>query len=253
MAAAKLTPDEAAALLRPTDTLGIPLGPGQPPAFLEALGRRDDWIELRIGGALLLAWSEASKHPERPPTSRGSSARSSGRCATRAPTSASPRRLPPLRAAARAAATAGDGDRRDAPRRGGWCSLSLHAGGTHVASSHGPAPTPTGCSSSRSRRASRAPRPPTEHRHALHVDQIDVLVESEAPPFALPDPPPDRSTRRSRRTRRVHPRRRHAADRDRRRALGDRRPARRRATAATTAFHSEMFTDGLMKLHERAR
>ena len=58
-----LTPQEAAARLEPTDTLGIPLGTGQPPAFMAALGERDDWADLRIYGALLLAWSEAFQHP----------------------------------------------------------------------------------------------------------------------------------------------------------------------------------------------
>ena len=40
---------EAAARLRPRDTLGLPLGPGQPPAVIAALGDRDDGEELRIG------------------------------------------------------------------------------------------------------------------------------------------------------------------------------------------------------------
>ena len=58
-----ITPQEAAARLKPADTLGIALGTGQPPAFMAALGERDDWADLRIYGALLLAWSEAFKHP----------------------------------------------------------------------------------------------------------------------------------------------------------------------------------------------
>ena len=37
---------EAAARLEPVDRLGIPLGPGQPKAFLHALGQRDDWEDL---------------------------------------------------------------------------------------------------------------------------------------------------------------------------------------------------------------
>jgi uncharacterized protein (DUF1697 family) len=36
---------EAAELLEPRDTLGIPLGTGQPPGLLEALGKR------KVGGA----------------------------------------------------------------------------------------------------------------------------------------------------------------------------------------------------------
>jgi acyl-CoA hydrolase len=45
---------QAAALLRPVDTLAVPLGPGQPGSFLHALGARDDFQDLRVFGALLL-------------------------------------------------------------------------------------------------------------------------------------------------------------------------------------------------------
>src|SRR5256885_17250376 len=55
--------DQAAARLLPNDTLGMPLGTGQPVGFLEALGRRSDWEELRIGGALLTVLSEVFSHP----------------------------------------------------------------------------------------------------------------------------------------------------------------------------------------------
>ena len=48
MAPQLMTPPDAAALLRPADSLGIPLGPGQPSAFLHALGDRDDWTELTV-------------------------------------------------------------------------------------------------------------------------------------------------------------------------------------------------------------
>ena len=34
----ELTAEQAAARLETADTLGMPLGPGQPPAFLRALG-----------------------------------------------------------------------------------------------------------------------------------------------------------------------------------------------------------------------
>ena len=45
---------EAAALVRPTDSLAVPLGPGQPPTFLHALGDRDDWQSLDVFCALLV-------------------------------------------------------------------------------------------------------------------------------------------------------------------------------------------------------
>jgi acyl-CoA hydrolase len=50
---ARMTPDEAALQLGTADTIGMPHGPGQPQAFLEALGRRTDWTDLRIFGAAL--------------------------------------------------------------------------------------------------------------------------------------------------------------------------------------------------------
>src|ERR1700691_1745940 len=50
------TPAQAAALVRPSDTIGFGLGPGNPDAFLTALGQRDDWDNLVLGGALLLGY-----------------------------------------------------------------------------------------------------------------------------------------------------------------------------------------------------
>ncbi len=48
------TPEEAVAHVRPADTVGMGLGPANPDAFLTALGTRDDWSNLVVGGALLL-------------------------------------------------------------------------------------------------------------------------------------------------------------------------------------------------------
>ncbi|HLN16397.1 MAG TPA: acetyl-CoA hydrolase/transferase C-terminal domain-containing protein [Acidimicrobiales bacterium] len=50
------TPAEAAELVRPVDTVGMGLGPANPDAFLVALGERDDWEDLVVGGALLLGY-----------------------------------------------------------------------------------------------------------------------------------------------------------------------------------------------------
>ena len=54
----ELTAEQAAARLETADTLGMPLGPGQPPAFLRALGEREDWTDLRVYGALLAVVTE---------------------------------------------------------------------------------------------------------------------------------------------------------------------------------------------------
>src|SRR6202451_631322 len=48
------TLEEAVALVRPVDQIGFGLGPGIPDALLSALGARDDWEDLQIGGAVCL-------------------------------------------------------------------------------------------------------------------------------------------------------------------------------------------------------
>src|SRR6187402_2000777 len=86
----ELTAEQAAALLTPTDTLGIPLGPGQPPAFLRALGERQDWTDLRVYGALLAVLTELFSRQGVHTTCPVSSVRWSGRCWALEPTSSSP-------------------------------------------------------------------------------------------------------------------------------------------------------------------
>lgn len=49
-----LSAQDAAALVRPVDSIGFGLGPANPHAFLRALSARDDFEDLTIGGALLL-------------------------------------------------------------------------------------------------------------------------------------------------------------------------------------------------------
>ncbi|MCU1697315.1 MAG: cat1 [Mycobacterium sp.] len=181
----ELTAEQAAALLKPTDTLGIPLGPGQPPAILRALGEREDWTDLRVYGALLAVLTELFSR-------RGVHYLSGffgpleralrGAGADIEFTPADFRRFGPLleRQAPRVMATVAT-----PPDADGWCSLSLHAGGTI----------------GELRRAGADPQrllvvevsdsyPRTfglgADRHALHVDEIDVLVSSTDAPLALP-------------------------------------------------------------------
>jgi hypothetical protein len=62
------TVEEAVALVRPVDRIGLGLGlgpgPGIPHALLAALGARDDWEDLQIGGALCLNLYEIFTKPE---------------------------------------------------------------------------------------------------------------------------------------------------------------------------------------------
>ncbi|MEI7858310.1 MAG: acetyl-CoA hydrolase/transferase C-terminal domain-containing protein [Acidimicrobiales bacterium] len=57
------TPEEAAGLISTTDAVGFGLGPANPDAFLTALGGRNDWEHLTFGGALLLNYYPVFTHP----------------------------------------------------------------------------------------------------------------------------------------------------------------------------------------------
>ena len=54
---------EAVDLFAPADTLGLPLGPAQPAALLEAMGTRRDWEDLKVFGALVTVLSDLFTHP----------------------------------------------------------------------------------------------------------------------------------------------------------------------------------------------
>lgn len=58
-----MTPDEAAALLRPADVLGLGLGPANPHGLLAALSRRTDWTDLVVGGGLILGLFDLFTRP----------------------------------------------------------------------------------------------------------------------------------------------------------------------------------------------
>jgi acyl-CoA hydrolase len=184
-----VSPEQAAERLQTTDTLGLGLGPGMPPSFLAALGRRTDWVDLRVSGAFLGVFTELFGHPNVHylssfwgPLER--ILRDSGANIGFAP--ADYRRFTRMlhdwhpRVVATAAAP---------PDAEGWCSLSLHAGHT-VDDLHAAGADPdrmlvveTGPAFPRTRGL------PPEHRHAVHVDEVDVLVAGDGAPVPLPDSP----------------------------------------------------------------
>src|SRR5215207_5956343 len=183
--AKRISADEAAARVRPDDSLGIPLATGQPPALMETLGRRDDWTELHVYGALL-AGTALFNHPERAlpvgllRADRARAARCGGQHQLRAG------RLPPLRAAAAAAEPAGIAIAAAPPDEDGWCSLSLHAGAFVGELARAGADPDRLLVVEASDRFPRTFGLPPEHPHAVHVDGIDLLVESDAAPIPLP-------------------------------------------------------------------
>jgi acyl-CoA hydrolase len=180
---------EVASLLQPTDTLGIPLGPGHPTGFLHALGTRDDWQDLTVSGALLTDFYELLGRPRVRflsgffgPVER--LMRDQGGAIDFVP--ADFRRFAPaleqLRPRVMATAAA-------PPDADGWCSLSLHAGAT-VAELHR-----AGADPDRVLLVEVSPHYPStsgvgDDAHRLHVDEIDVLVETDRSPFVIADAPP---------------------------------------------------------------
>lgn len=170
-----------------TDTLGLPLGPAQPAALLEAMGTRKDWEDLRIFGALITVLTELFNHRNVHylsgffgPLER--LLRDSGANIGFAP--ADFRRFVALldHISPRVMATAAS-----PPDAEGYCSLSLHAGANvramHLAGADPDRLLVVECSEHYPRTHGLG-----EHRHRLHVDEIDVLIESDSTPYEIVDP-----------------------------------------------------------------
>jgi len=182
----ELTAAAAAARVRPDDSLGLPLGPGQPPAVLRALGERTDWSGLQVFGALLAVGTELFSRPGVRyvsgffgPLERA--LRDSGADIEFAP--ADFRRFGPLMAAQAPRVMTTVAAPPDAE---GWCSLSLHAGGTIDELRRAGSDPDRLLVVEVSEEFPRTFGYGEEHRHALHVDEIDILVRSEEVPLALP-------------------------------------------------------------------
>ena len=191
MAPITCTPAEAAERIRPVDVIGFGLGPANPDAFFTALGARDDWEDLIFGGALLLNYYEVLTKP-------GVSYRcgffgpaerlllSQGHAIEHVPSGF--RQFAPVlaRFAPRVmtvqAAPPGDD---------GMVNLSLHYGATRpelLAAGHDPERLLiVEINPNLPRTTTLAP----DFDNTLPLDVIDLLVEADGAPFALPDPPPD--------------------------------------------------------------
>jgi acyl-CoA hydrolase len=177
----------AAARLEPIDRLGIPLGPGQPKAFLHALGTRSDWQDLAVFGALLCdlfpVFSQSGVRLRSGffgPAERA--LRAAGHSVEFVP--ADFRRFAEIgdRFSPRVMATAA------APPDGnGNLSLSLHAGATvEQLRSAGRDPNRllvVETSPGFPRTLGLAP----DHSHSLSLEEVDIWIEGDALPTELPD------------------------------------------------------------------
>lgn len=246
------TPAEAVELFDPTDSLGLPLGPAQPAALLEQLGTRRDWAHLSIFGALVTVLSDVFTHPNVHylsgffgPLER--LLRDSGANIGFAP--ADFRRFAPLLSAIAPRIMATSAAPPDAD---GWCSLSLHAG-ANVAETHA-----AGADPDRVLMIEVSEHHPVtyglgEHGHRVHLDEIDVLIESDATPYELEDSPVTEAE---------------AAIAQHVRAMIPERATLQTGIGAVPntvasllaegdggdyGIHSEMFTTGLMRLHQAGK
>jgi acyl-CoA hydrolase len=183
------TPEQAAALVRRRDTIGFGLGPGNPDAFLTALGQRDDWEHLVFGGALLLGYYTVFTKPgvsyrsgffgpaERVLLAEGHDIQLvPGGFRQFAPILA---RFAPRIMTAQAAP----------PDANGRVNLSLHFGATRDEL------IKAGRDPERVLLVEVNPRLPRtgtvapQFDNTLPVELIDVLVETDGEPYALEDPP----------------------------------------------------------------
>ena len=185
------TPSDAAARIGTRDTLAFGLGPANPDAFLTALGARDDWEELTLGGALLLGYYSVFNHPgvsyrcgffgpaERMMLAQGANIELvPGGFRQFAPIL---RRFAPRVMTAQAAP----------PDADGMISLSLHLGATFEELAAAGSDPDRLLVIEVNPNLPRTRSLPPDYTNALPLDLVDVVVEADGAPYVLPPTPPD--------------------------------------------------------------
>ncbi len=248
-----LTPEDAVALLDPRDTVGFGLGPGNPDAFLTALGTRADWEDLVLGGALLLGAYDVLLHPgvhyrcgffgpaERMYLAQGADIELvPGGFRQFAPIL---RRFAPRVMTAQAAPVDADGA----------VNLSLHLGATYdelvLAGRDPDRLLVIEVNPNLPRTCSLAP----EFSNLIPVDLVDVIVEADGSPFPLPQTAPDDIDKAI-----AEEARSYVADGATVQIGIGAVPDRVAGLLAEGdgggyGIHSEMFSDGLMQLHRSGK
>ncbi len=185
-----MSAQEAAALVRPTDTVAFGLGPSVPGAMLHALGDRDDFENVQAFGGLLLdlfmVFTKPGVHyasgffgpAERVLIELGADIEFVPADFRRFATLAekfSPRVMTTTAAP---------------PDANGYMSLSLHAGAT-VGELHRAAADPDRIVVVEiNPHLPRTAGVPPQFPHRLHVDEVDAIYENDNPVFVLEDAPP---------------------------------------------------------------
>jgi acyl-CoA hydrolase len=185
------TVEEAVALVRPADSIGFGLGPANPDTFLSALGAREEWQDLQLGGALCLNLYEVFTRPG-----------VTYRCGFFGPAE----RL--LHAAGHRVELVPGGFRQMAPilakfaprimvaqaalpGADGRVNLSLHMGATRRELIEAGADPERLLIVEVNPHLPRTRSLPPDYDNTIPLDIVDVLVETDGVPFALEEPPAD--------------------------------------------------------------
>ena len=183
--------DEAVGFLRPTDSLGFGLGPANPDAFLTALGTRQDWQDLQVGGALCLNYYEVFTRPG-----------VAYRCGFFGPAErvlhdaghrvelvpGGFRQFGPILARFAPRVMTAQGA---PPDEAGNVNLSLHLGATRDELLRAGRDPERLLIVEVNRQLPRTRSLPPTYDNTIPLDLIDVLIETDATPFALEDAPTD--------------------------------------------------------------
>lgn len=185
-----ISPEQAVAQLHPKDRLAVPLGPGQPKAFLHALGARTDWEALEVFAALLVELfpvfaqkGVSLRSGFFGPAERA--LRAAGHRVSFVPSDF--RRFEEIahRFAPRVIATAAA-----PPDEKGRISLSLHAGATVDAIADAARDPDRLLVVETSPHFPRTRGLDPDHAHSVALEDVDVWIESDSKPTELPDAAP---------------------------------------------------------------
>jgi acyl-CoA hydrolase len=183
----RCTAEQAVEAIRPKDTICLGFGPAQPCAFLEAMSERDGWEDLTAFGGMLLQLYPVFTKPGVHllsgffgPAERA--LRDAGHDVAFLPGDFRRFKLFAERMAARIMAIA-----TAPPDEDGFLSLSIAAGAT-VEEIHR-------CGGDPDRllvveTSPLLPRTlglPPDHSHRVHLDEVDIMIETERVPMELPD------------------------------------------------------------------
>jgi len=180
---------EAVALVRPVDSIGFGLGPANPDTFLTALGARDDWQDLQVGGALCLNYYEVFTKPG-----------VSYRCGFFGPAErllhdggfhvelvpGGFRQMGPILARFAPRVMVAQGA---PPDEAGNVNLSLHVGGTRDELLRAGRDPDRLLIIEANSNLPRTKSLPPAYDNTIPLEVVDVLIETDATPFALADPP----------------------------------------------------------------